>query len=55
MTDTRNWKCFFRMHQWGEPFAKGRYSHSNDLGSERNGSYYTCRCAHCGKIKTFYV
>lgn len=55
MSDTRNWKCFFGLHQYGEPIHGGRYIHSSDIGHSKEGNYYTCRCVHCGKIKTFYV
>ncbi|MEB8291574.1 hypothetical protein NGG03_16820 [Klebsiella michiganensis] len=55
VSDTRNWKCFIDLHQYGEPIGSGRYKQSSDLGHLKEGNYYTCRCIHCGKIKTFYV
>lgn len=52
--DTRNWRCMLGLHQYEKPFHKGEWSYKSDFSS-KNGTSYTCRCVHCGKIKKFKV
>ncbi|MFU0812509.1 MAG: hypothetical protein ACFWUG_00510 [Rahnella inusitata] len=50
--DTRNWKCFFGMHQSeiSETIHKERYRLETDSMPYRRWTLIISRCVHCGKI-----
>lgn len=52
MTDTRNWKCFFGMHQWNKmgEYTKSYFQYQNSEHPYRIAVCYRLQCVHCGKI-----
>lgn len=52
MTDTRNWKCFFGMHQWKQigEISRQHFEYSTSKRPYRITTVYRMQCAHCGKI-----
>lgn len=57
MKDTRNWKCFFGMHQWEElKVIKCEYFRDYNPSPStlpyRVTSKHTLKCCHCGELKS---
>ncbi|MEW2737603.1 hypothetical protein ABZ131_00300 [Providencia rettgeri] len=48
--DTRNWKCFFGMHQW-VTISKNPFRENYGGGDFSEGTLYHLQCVHCGKIQ----
>lgn len=51
---TRNWKCFFGMHQSEiiERTQMSKYSNDSSTRPYKSWWHITTRCVHCGKIES---
>ena len=54
MKDTRNWRCFFGMHQWQlkEKREQHYYEYSSSARPYRIKFILRMQCAHCGKFES---
>ncbi|TDX14620.1 hypothetical protein EDF88_3937 [Buttiauxella sp. BIGb0552] len=55
MKDTRNWKCFFGMHQWQQlNVIRREYyeGHSSGKLPYKITNKHTLKCCHCGELKS---
>ncbi|EPY6812498.1 hypothetical protein ACXEGP_002411 [Klebsiella quasipneumoniae] len=51
MNDTRNWKCFFGLHQWEvkEKIQRNSYEESWSQRPYKIQTIIRMQCIHCGK------
>ncbi len=50
--DTRNWKCFFGMHQWRvvKKIEEKIYEKESDKYPSKMRNVYILMCVHCGEM-----
>jgi len=55
MSDTRNWKCFFGLHQFDSTIKTGTYRRGGEYYTNESGVFYTKVCSHCGLVRNFHA